>query len=784
MKQLFRYVLLGIVLMMAAGTAFGIEPDAAEVRLIYFDDPYEITVTGPDGFVLDPVDWDMEIPVGSTVKTGASTAELELLPNGSIIKLSTNTQFIVEGLQTAPTEANSFTLLRGKLRTVAARYSDGGANYSILTPSAVCGVRGTDFGLEAIPSVSESVAVIGGSVEFINLNTGETIEVDAGELADVFAARFEAAPLSDELFQDFFSDLGFVEADPVRVPGIAVDPVSERALVAAEETDQPEEPDEVDADDAAVLTEEADGAEEPETEEPEVTGPEAEPEAEEEGLGDVDVPDLPETAQDAPEGRGVGDDALQPVYNFLSNYLGMELGAAALEGNTYAKVVFLPKLEVGKFRMALYLPIIYNTDLMDPSDWYRPQGNNEWSFGTDQTGTWPIISDILTDLALKIKYIEYGDYSDPFFFKVGNVESVTLGHGMLMSSFPFDTGFPAIRRIGINMGLDKGAGGFEAVLDDLSRPQIMGGRIFYRPFPEGFAFAVGLSSILDLSPAASIPPDGTGTHITYGNPLFMTLGLDLDFPILSRDSFKLTLFSDVGALVPYYRESYGGYITPGFAFNTVFTGTGGISNYGIAAGAIGSVSIVDWRLEYRMFRGIFEPGYFSSTYERIRGAYVREVADFLADPTSSEFLTTTLGIYGQFGVRIGKAAYVEGGYFWPWEIRSGSLAFGENDFFHFKFVLNEGVIPVVGIYGSLTFDRTKFVPTILQSGGGAGLSIFDAYTTITAEVIYPVAPVLDIAFTYSTGTSYGTDGSVVADSTNPNLPAVRPSITIETRLHF
>ena len=782
MKMTARYIFFILLLLGCFGAGFAAENDSAEVRLIYFDDPYEISVTYPDGTVIDSVDWDLEVPPGSTIKTANSTAELELRPNGSIIKLSYNTQFIVEGLQTAPTEANSFTLLRGKLRTVAARYADIGANYSILTPSAVCGVRGTDFGLEAIPSVSDSVAVLGGSVEFINLNTGETIEVEAGQLADVFAASFEATPLSDEVFRDFFRDLGFVAGDPVQVPGIAVDPVSERVLAAAEEGAEPA------GESSGAETGDETGEEAVRTAEAEEDDVEAqagpEIEAEERSLGDVKVPDLPETAQPAPEGRGVGDDALQPVYNFLSKYFGMELGAAAMEGKTYAKVVFLPKLEIGKFRMALYLPIIYNTNLMDPADWYRPRGNNEWSFGTDQTGTWPIISDILTDLALKIKYIEYGDYSDPFFFKIGNVESVTLGHGMLMSDFPFDTGFPAIRRIGVNTGLDLGSGGFEAVVDDLARPQIMGGRIFYRPFPEGFAFAIGLSSIVDLYPAASIPPDGTGTIITYGNPLFLTLGLDLDFPIISRENFGLTLFSDVGALVPYFRESYGGSITPGFAFNTRFTGSGGLSNYGLAAGIISRISIVDLRLEYRMFRGIFEPGYFSSTYEKIRGAYVREVADFMADPASPEYLTTTLGIYGQFGVRIGKAAYVEGGYFWPWEIRSGSLAFGENDFFHFKFVLNEGVIPVVGIYGSLTFDRTKFVPTLLQSGSGAGLSIFDAYTTITAEVIYPVAPVLDIAFTYSTGTSYAGDGTVVADSSTPTLPAMRPSITIETRLHF
>src|SRR5208337_1615572 len=100
---------------------------------------------------------------------------------------------------------------------------------------------------------------------------------------------------------------------------------------------------------------------------------------------------------------------------------------------------------------SLYLPIIYNGDMFNPSDWYHPMGNDEWNFGGLLTGQlistnpWVVAQDVLNDLLLKIRYLEWGQQRDPFFFKVGNLDDITIGHGLIMRDFANDADFPSIR---------------------------------------------------------------------------------------------------------------------------------------------------------------------------------------------------------------------------------------------------------------------------------------------------------------------------------------------------
>jgi hypothetical protein len=754
--------IIAFILIFLTMTAFAISSDTKDpaAYLVYFDDDYEVEVFGPDGDKFDYVDWNMELPEGSTVKTYNSTAELELVPNGSIIKLDFNTEFMIEALQRDQESANSFALFGGKIRTVAAR-SGFGENYSIRTPSAVCGVRGTDFGMQVIRGASDAVAVLRGSVEFINIQTGQNISVAAGQAADVFADVFRPFTLDTTQIRELFDEMSFRLADPASVPG------NEAA--------------------AGDTTGDAGGD----------TAGDTEGELEDdttERLGDTSdsAPSVPEPGtetSEADETAGMGgENFLQPVYDFLGRFLGMELGTTSIDGKTYAKAVFLPKFEIGKFRMALYLPIIYNTDLFDPQDWYKPAGNNEWSFGTDQTGALPIVKDVLHDVTLKIKYIEYGDNRDPFFFKLGNIESITLGHGILMRNFPADIGFPAVRHLGVNAGLDFKIAGFEGVIADVGVPEIFGGRLYFRPLHKTFPFAIGVSSIIDTYPAGQVVPDAAGNVETYGNPLFLTAALDLDFPIIETDPFAIVLFGDGGILLPYYRENYSDYITPGFRGDALYSADGSFSlrnfnNFGFSSGVLGNVFFIDYRADFRYYKGIFKPMFFSTDYHRRRGSYVRQFSAFFSDPAADGFRQATMGVYGELGASIGKILKIRGGYFWPWQITDTGVNTTEDDLFHLEIVLMPNVIPVVGIHGSLSFDRTKFIPTI-TGNSAENLELFDAYTTISAELAVPIGPFLELAVTYTTNTAYAADGTLAENSENPLIPKVNPSISIETRINF
>ncbi len=183
--------------------------------LVYYDDDFELEVFDSTGDYIGEVFIGMELFPGSTIKTYNTSAEIQLDPNGSILKISENSVFQIEAFQTTADESNDFSLFNGKLRVIAARAGLGYENYSIITQSAVCGVRGTDFVIDSIGVL----AVRDGEVAFSSLLSGDTISVISGQIADVFADTFAATAASAQSLASIFSGMDFNGTDPGQVPG-------------------------------------------------------------------------------------------------------------------------------------------------------------------------------------------------------------------------------------------------------------------------------------------------------------------------------------------------------------------------------------------------------------------------------------------------------------------------------------------------------------------------------------------------------------------------------------
>lgn len=155
-----------------------------KARLTYFDDAEEIEVYDFTGEIIESVHMGFPLLIGYGVRTMNSTAELELEPNGSIIKLKENSFMKIEELQgTKNARSNRFALVKGFIRMVASRLFD--ANYSVKTPSAVLGVRGTDFSVTVSPDKSSDVLVREGAVEVFNPSTRDTLLLEPGEGAGI-----------------------------------------------------------------------------------------------------------------------------------------------------------------------------------------------------------------------------------------------------------------------------------------------------------------------------------------------------------------------------------------------------------------------------------------------------------------------------------------------------------------------------------------------------------------------------------------------------------------------
>ncbi|MFH2113826.1 MAG: FecR family protein [Spirochaetota bacterium] len=764
--RLHRSIILVALFAMLATAAFG---QAAQTMILEFVDGTDLTVVYPDSTAYTlrsgAVQEGDSIPIGSSVRTGPSTsAEMRLSPNGTIIKLAKSTNFRIDGLATPQNNQNGFTLVAGKIRAVAAK----GSNYNVHTSSTVAGVRGTDFTMAFEEGAKARLMVAKGAVEFGKLGAGgeiaERIMVGAGQFADLFAG-FVPTAFTPEQFAQEFED---VDIAPEKMP----------PEPAVSETEEP--------------------AEDTESEEPAEGEGEA---AEEEGDGTADAAVLDETKEETVvEEEAEAPEEENPIVTWLREILGMELGSITIGEQTYAKAVIQPTFTLGKLRMGLYLPIIYQSNLFDPADWYRPMGNDEWSFGTDigwSDNTVDAAVDAASDLALKIRFLEFGrPLYDPFFIKIGNLDSFTVGHGLLMRNYANDSDFPSVRHLGLNLGLDLDKWGFEALTNDLLDNQIVGGRLFVRPVGK---LAFGISAVADLGPAQMLNLseddllttwDDTDTAaLVYGDPMFIGTAVDLDLPIVTSGLFSLRMFADGAAMVPYVRNeitegSYVGMET-GLRYDMLLGEDGQLRNWGATAGFMGNVLFIDWRLEYRYFTGVFKPAFFDSGYERRRPELLDEWAGYLSGTVAMDQSPSVMGVYGEGGASIlqDKLSF-SFGYFWPWAADAGSLSeqiASANDYFKAVLEIKQGLVPIVDLAGAITYERKNFISTLAGEGSA---TLFDENTVFSGEIIIPVpgAPNLNMALIVSTAMARNAAGDI--NILENGKPEIIPVVTLETRLRF
>ncbi len=732
-------------ILLAQAAAATAKPPAISVTLSYHEDNSGTfrVMSGKTTEVTGIQDGD-ELKPGWTIVTGeGDLAELKVNHTGTIIKISQNTNFTVEALRTETSGQDIFSLGVGKVRTVAGRASTKD-KYQIKTGSAVCGVRGSDIVVEFVEASTSKLYTLEGTGWIQDIKTGQALDVPQGDFADALAASFKPEPIPQDVLSGLQQEMNFVKLDPA-------DALSQEKAYDQEQASQAQQ-----------------AAQNPAT-------------------------------PPAPAQNGFMDN----LFAALHDILGFEIGSVTINGQTYGKAVLEPTFTVGNLKMALYLPIIYQDNMLDPGDWYHPQGNDEWSFGTDQGGDpGRVVADISRDLLLKFKYVEYGRQRDPFFFKLGNLEDITIGHGLIMRDFSNDGDFPVVRRVGVNIGADFGGGGFEAMVNDavptivngsVYPPDILGGRLYVRPIP-GFRGAIGFSAIVDLNPARDFYDPSTGAvgPAAAGYPIFIDPGIDLDLPFVESDAFGLVFFTDGALMLPYFRSTTPTYpwIAQGFATDAVWSpsSTIALKNWGTAAGFFGNLITADltWRLEYRYFTGTFQPQLYDTGYERNRSAYVLNVLSYLQNPSSPLFNNYNMGIYGEGGFKLSKVFALRVGYFWPWTINSSSGSWGPDpnnpDHFIASFEIEKGAIPVVKIWGSVSYERTSLfsgnnIPSTLND------AFFSANTDITAQINYPVSPIMELSLLYTITPVLNPDGTLHYSPGN-TLPDMATSVSITTSIQL
>ncbi len=187
--------------------------------------------------------------------------------------------------------------------------------------------------------------------------------------------------------------------------------------------------------------------------------------------------------------------------------------------------------------------------------------------------------------------MHYGDRYDPFYFRYGKLENITLGDGALLSSYSdYSVGFMESRP-GFNLRLGPlGRFGQELVIDDLIVPSMFGWRAYIRPFSSDnenrFAkirnMEWGMSILFDPRAKEDMfttKEDGT-VSVDYSYRSLFETAFDVTQPLFSGNHGQIMVFADYIMQGPHSsiwsqshagRFGFGGYIPSGilsFNFST------------------------------------------------------------------------------------------------------------------------------------------------------------------------------------------------------------------------
>lgn len=140
--------LLAAVALLAAGSA-GAEP-VGFVAVAEGD--VQVQPYGTDSF--EAAARDMDVSVGDTIRTGPASQAKVLLVDDTTLSIDEETEIQIQSLHVGAAATQDRSIIRqtrGRLRTVVGSAFGGQTNLEVHTPTAVVGVKGTDFTSEEDP---------------------------------------------------------------------------------------------------------------------------------------------------------------------------------------------------------------------------------------------------------------------------------------------------------------------------------------------------------------------------------------------------------------------------------------------------------------------------------------------------------------------------------------------------------------------------------------------------------------------------------------------------------
>ncbi|NQV38009.1 MAG: hypothetical protein HQ509_08410 [Candidatus Marinimicrobia bacterium] len=181
------------------------------------------------------------------------------------------------------------------------------------------------------------------------------------------------------------------------------------------------------------------------------------------------------------------------VYSQSNVQMQGAVGAVTIDGKIYNQIALRPVIPIGKFGIALDI-VLY----MDEEGNIR---DDDWDFSSPESG--------FNTLVDKIYYIRYGYPSDPLYARIGALDNVTLGYGILMSGYANTMEYPQNKKVGLDFRLKRKRYSIQAMTNDFSE---LGGVMGVRTtIPLRLGFPLGISFVMDKNQYYSLDDsDGDG----------------------------------------------------------------------------------------------------------------------------------------------------------------------------------------------------------------------------------------------------------------------------------
>ena len=604
----------------------------------------DIRLKNLDKATFSPAKPGAPIISGDVINVGKeSFCMIIFLDDKSVLKIREDTQFQFIDTENTRTLAIEF----GKILSDVKK--DKKKDFRVETPVSVASVKGTQFWSVINRMGFDKFYGLEGMVDVFNAVSGQSVALGPGEMTlSTATGQVLTSPADPEEMPEDPEEEIEQEPEPEEEPQES-ETEQELEEVSEEEVEQPQE------DLFQEEEEPEDIFEEEETPEEEL-GAEESPEEEKE----------PPTPPEKPFNMGLG------------------VGSATIDGEIYNQIALRPEFKLGNLGIGLDLVLYVDNE-----------GNvrkDEWDEGSDFVD--------------KFLYIRWGEKSDPFWFKVGSLEGVTLGYGGLLSGYSNMMEFPSIRRVGLNTGGNFGNFStelfFSNVKDFTRGGTLMGLRGTFT-VSENLPLKLGVSYVTDMNQFSGLKdidddsypdifddfPDSTNLwndtdrdgipdphegldssrwdidadgdniydalddslslkpmpfSIEENKSVASGFTLDVGYPVVQGESFNLVVYTELN------RLSFPAVETE--QFTRVERGGTGITIPGLKASMFGFINL---SVEYRIKNDYFLPQFFDQAYDlnRILPVYsdtgtVVYTKDMLVFADSTTAINTK-GYYGSLG---------------------------------------------------------------------------------------------------------------------------------------